>query len=76
MSGQRCGWPGCQVNGRRKFCGTHWSQLPRQIRQQLTSVPSGDTPAEVLAWIRRAIAETREAAERAAEAQAAQETLW
>ena len=52
------------------------ARLPRQIRQNLTATPAGDTPDEVLAWVRRAIAEADAAAERQAQAEAAQETLW
>ena len=78
MNGQPCAWPRCPVTARRQvrgFCAAHWARLPRQIRQNLTATPAGDTPDEVLAWIRRAIAEADAAAERQAQAEAAQETL-
>ena len=79
MSGQPCAWPDCPVTarpGRRGFCAAHWAKLPRQIRQNLTAMPAGDTPDEVLAWIRRAIAQADAAAERQAQAEAAQGSLW
>jgi hypothetical protein len=75
-AGQRCAWPDCQVTGKRRFCTGHWGRLPRRIRQNLTAVPAGDTPDEVLAWIRRAVAEADAAAERQRQAEADQETLW
>jgi len=76
MSGQRCAWPDCLVTARRRFCAAHWAKLPRRIRQDLAGVPAGDTPDEVLAWIRRAVTEADAAAERGHQAEAAQETLW
>ena len=76
MTGQRCAWPDCQVTGKRRFCGGHWARLPRRIRQDLTAVLAGDTPDEVLAWIRRAVADADAAAERGRQAQAAQGSLW
>ena len=76
MSGQPCAWPGCQVTAKRRFCAGHWGRLPRQIRRNLTGVPAGDTPDEVLAWIRRAVAKAEQAAQRLAQAEAAQGALW
>jgi hypothetical protein len=78
MTGQRCVWPGCPVTTRcrRGFCAAHWSKLPRQIRQNLMAMPAGDTPDEVLAWIRRTLAEADAAAERQAQAEATQGALW
>jgi hypothetical protein len=76
VSGQRCAWPDCQVTAKRRFCADHWSKLPRQIRLTLTAVPAGDTPDEVLAWIRRAVADAEAAAERGRQAEAAQGSLW
>ena len=76
MSGQPCAWPDCPVTAQGRFCAAHWAKLPRRIRQNLTAVPAGDTPDEVLAWIRRAAAEADAAAERGHQAEAAEGSLW
>jgi hypothetical protein len=77
VNGQPCGWPGCPVTARRRFCAPHWARLPRQIRQDLTGVPpDGATPGEVLTWMRQVQDAADAAAERGRQADTAQGSLW